>query len=636
MIKKVLQSYCNFTANKIGQGSLPIHVEKNFFINFFLLCLPFYFVALHGYSYGLHDHETYIPTILHLYDSSYFPDDYLLNDLSINYSFFIPVMVGLLKTFPFSLETICLAGFLIFLYLLTWTAYHITLNLFGSRRTAILASLFLLASSNDVCRFMFIDNYFAIRLPGRTFALLALLFIIRNRYYTAAVFCGLTFLIHPITAVFIISIYLFRLFILGGLGNKKKVFISLTILFFCCLPLLIKNLGLLSGTGAALSPFHLNIIKLRASYIFFSQWYPGEVLRFAAPVFLLIIITVNSFSYAPKDRGLLFDFSIICGFLFTVGFIFTEIVPNHLIIQLQLYRFIWFLFFVNYVYLAFYLVQAIDKSRLSLTVHPTRKHYLRLLCLSGITLIIVFLLSFYGDLFLISILFCLILVINRPTAITLVSLILSTLILPAVFLRFLNFQSDIFFYNLLIYAILIIFLFCTVLRLCYRKTLLTPQSMTILLLISFSILVILKLYSCNYSQCQDYPFRMFSGKSVDDAYEYAWKDACTWCRDNTTQDAVFIVPPGSRYFRIYARRSQTGNWKDGTCAIFSEAFARDWAQRMRDLQNYSQLDSEDFLRLSKKYNAQYVVTLETHTINAPVLYQNELFTVYCVEQLQFF
>ncbi len=158
MIKRLLQSYCDFTGSKSGEGSLKINIEKNFVINLLLLCLPLYFITLNGYTYGKYDHETYLPTILHLYDSSYYPDDFLFDDMSMsNYSFFIPVMVALLKILPCSLEALCLVGFLLCLYVIFWTIYHISLNLFGSRSPAVFAVFFLLLRYNGY-NLPFIDN----------------------------------------------------------------------------------------------------------------------------------------------------------------------------------------------------------------------------------------------------------------------------------------------------------------------------------------------------------------------------------------------------------------------------------------------------------------------------------------------
>lgn len=41
-----------------------------------------------------------------------------------------------------------------------------------------------------------------------------------------------------------------------------------------------------------------------------------------------------------------------------------------------------------------------------------------------------------------------------------------------------------------------------------------------------------------------------------------WIDACEWARDNTPQEAVFLVPRGCESFKWHAHRAEAGNWKE--------------------------------------------------------------------------
>ena len=41
-----------------------------------------------------------------------------------------------------------------------------------------------------------------------------------------------------------------------------------------------------------------------------------------------------------------------------------------------------------------------------------------------------------------------------------------------------------------------------------------------------------------------------------------WIDACKWARDNTPQEAVFLVPRGCESFKWHAHRAEAGNWKE--------------------------------------------------------------------------
>ncbi|MBQ6826716.1 MAG: hypothetical protein IJO46_01775, partial [Thermoguttaceae bacterium] len=41
-----------------------------------------------------------------------------------------------------------------------------------------------------------------------------------------------------------------------------------------------------------------------------------------------------------------------------------------------------------------------------------------------------------------------------------------------------------------------------------------------------------------------------------------WLDVCRWARDNTSPDAVFLVPRGCDSFKWEARRAEVGSWKE--------------------------------------------------------------------------
>lgn len=41
-----------------------------------------------------------------------------------------------------------------------------------------------------------------------------------------------------------------------------------------------------------------------------------------------------------------------------------------------------------------------------------------------------------------------------------------------------------------------------------------------------------------------------------------WIDVCRWARDNTPENAVFIVPRGCESFKWHARRAEAGDWKE--------------------------------------------------------------------------
>jgi tetratricopeptide (TPR) repeat protein len=105
-------------------------------------------------------------------------------------------------------------------------------------------------------------------------------------------------------------------------------------------------------------------------------------------------------------------------------------------------------------------------------------------------------------------------------------------------------------------------------------------------------------------------------------------DVGYWCEAHTPKDAIFIVDPRSRHFRIYSKRSILGNSKDGARAAFSKRFAREWIVRMSELWDYENMTEARCIALAERYGASHIVTRTDHQLRFPLLYQNERFSVY--------
>jgi hypothetical protein len=96
----------------------------------------------------------------------------------------------------------------------------------------------------------------------------------------------------------------------------------------------------------------------------------------------------------------------------------------------------------------------------------------------------------------------------------------------------------------------------------------------------------------------------------------SWCEAYAWVRANTPPDALFTLNP--RYFdssgvdghsfRALADRSQLLDWsKDrGVAATWPELSAR-WLEQTRDLEQWSEFNSDDFRHLQQKYGVTWVL-----------------------------
>jgi GH35 family endo-1,4-beta-xylanase len=69
-----------------------------------------------------------------------------------------------------------------------------------------------------------------------------------------------------------------------------------------------------------------------------------------------------------------------------------------------------------------------------------------------------------------------------------------------------------------------------------------------------------------------------------------WVRTQLWAKGHTPADAVFLTPIKPGGFRIYSDRAVVAEWRDGTQAYFTAAFASDWWKRMQRLQEHLQYD----------------------------------------------
>lgn len=70
------------------------------------------------------------------------------------------------------------------------------------------------------------------------------------------------------------------------------------------------------------------------------------------------------------------------------------------------------------------------------------------------------------------------------------------------------------------------------------------------------------------------------GGSLLRTQEPAWRDVQLWASTQTPVGSTFVVPPYLEGFRVFSRRNQFVDWKDGTLGNFNPDFAVAWWRRM--------------------------------------------------------
>jgi hypothetical protein len=125
-----------------------------------------------------------------------------------------------------------------------------------------------------------------------------------------------------------------------------------------------------------------------------------------------------------------------------------------------------------------------------------------------------------------------------------------------------------------------------------------------------------------------------------------WKDIQLNTRKNTGRQDLIITPIYYFGFNTFSERGILLEARGIGFAKYAPDLYKQTLNRVKDYnidlfdyKNYSQLegdlkeiylgfDENDFLRLSKKYEAEYLVTEKRQRLNFPVIYENNNFILY--------
>jgi len=139
----------------------------------------------------------------------------------------------------------------------------------------------------------------------------------------------------------------------------------------------------------------------------------------------------------------------------------------------------------------------------------------------------------------------------------------------------------------------------------------------------------------------------------------AFNQVQRWAKDNTPKNAIFITPPHMFWlydveWRVLSERSSVSTISELLEAAFDPGYIPYWKERFADVapgalekfnrnfyvnlaltaDAYRSLTTEDLVRIGKKYDATYAVTIKPTKYKLPVAYENDQYHVYILSQTQ--
>ncbi len=129
-------------------------------------------------------------------------------------------------------------------------------------------------------------------------------------------------------------------------------------------------------------------------------------------------------------------------------------------------------------------------------------------------------------------------------------------------------------------------------------------------------------------------FSIEKGKNFDFPHikpRHDLEHTALWAKDNTSKDALFLIPPNHSGFRFFSERSVVTEYKEGAESLYSRSFALEWQRRQTLLADYYNLDIDKLKKLKKEFGIDYFVS--EPGLSLPIFFQTHDWYVYTIPEL---
>lgn len=134
-------------------------------------------------------------------------------------------------------------------------------------------------------------------------------------------------------------------------------------------------------------------------------------------------------------------------------------------------------------------------------------------------------------------------------------------------------------------------------------------------------------------------------ESLSTRQALAWQDICSWARNQTDSDSLFMVPRHVPTFRWYAQRPVFFAWKDipqdaESQVIWWDRYQEAYFDEVNEFgeeipySSLQELGVERLLEIAAKHNIDYILTSEFPPLPLKVAYENPWYKIYDVRNTE--
>lgn len=315
-------------------------------------------LAVHQYRLGVGDHWTTLPIVKSCIDRELYRNDYAQIAMPYYYTLLWPGVAWIVAHLAVPMAPLFFAAQWLCVALSFAGIYLNSGALFNDRRVAYLAMFFFLCvTESPFAGGCTLEGIFTTRSVALPILLFALYFFLRQRYLASYALQGAALLIHPLTAVYLVTMLAGAVLANIKSFKAKRLLLCGAVLLATASPILIwKVLHPPPSTSVfRADATWLEAMRLRSSdAVFPFSWSFDDYFRFL----LLVYVFVLSWKHRPESR--LHTVVLGCGAgvlaMFILGTVFSELIPAPLFMQLQLFRSSVFLLILVIVYVANFLL----------------------------------------------------------------------------------------------------------------------------------------------------------------------------------------------------------------------------------------------------------------------------------------
>ncbi|MBM4048308.1 MAG: hypothetical protein FJ279_24665 [Planctomycetes bacterium] len=590
----------------------------------FLALLTALSLVLHGYGYGIGAQTHFIP-MLRLYGdpNALPPGDLLHIPTSFRYSLFWPSVWPLTRVCD--IEWTFFLLYLVGAFLTLAAAYAMALHATSSKLAAYVAVLLFLIPKPAGHNPWMYPPFFVATIFTAPLALFALSALLRHKLGLALALAGAVLVLHPISGAPLMFVILFWAAFQGRAVNVRETSIGAGVGLLLVAALLLFAFLNRPGHGDAAqtdilfsAPADwLRVLKTRTEYAFLSLW-PAKDWASLFPLVLAFLVAVSG--HAGPSRRHLTLFVAALGLLWLLSFLFTDLWPVGLAVQLQLARSTGLFALLTCIALAVcaasLLSGPLGERLIAAGLLAAGFDYCENMMLAFTISAALRLLwgrqrSPHAAAIGLAIVACGILVnglwpgvvSSGPVTFALLHLGGSELALLALAL-----------------AAALAWPWLHALRPVAARAVLC----LVLALVALTSLGVRDLAGA-FRDWVHLPHR---------APRTDWRDVQLWAKAHTPPSALFIVPVDAEGFRIFSERGQVTDWKDGSGALLNPAFALEWERRIADFTALEKTDGPTFetrLReLAASYGATFAVVPKRRNLTQPPAYENATYAIYAL------